>query len=419
MDVRLYPSKLSGIAEIPPSKSITHRAMIAAAFSQGFSEIKNALICEDTIATASALKKLGADITYSENRIQIRGRSSYHPVQRIFDMKESASSLRMMLPIFSCFLDDFIMSGSKKLMERVYTEDLRALTGLTIRLENNQLRVSGLLSETDYYLSGLRTTQLVSGMILALPFMKPKTVIHLNDLDYTNPYLQMTFAACSYFGTEYIISSDNRSLTLKPNTSYHPQDAIIEGDFSNAAFWIAASYLHPGLSVSGINPESIQADRAILDDFSDMGVLLQIAPDCVCYQSGKIGDAVIDISKTPDIGPILASVASLGTGRVVLQGIERLAYKESNRIEAIIDGITRLGGNICTEDNKMIIDGKSSLLGGCTLESYNDHRIAMALAIVSSRAENPVILRDYRCIDKSYPNFFEEYQKLGGKVEVI
>lgn len=419
MNLKIYPSRLSGLVEAPPSKSYTHRVILCASFANGKSIIHNPLICDDTIATISSLKKLGVDMTFYENRILIHGGREFTPERRCFDMRESASSFRVMLPILSCFMDEFTLYGTPRLLERIQVAGLDSLSGLTFRYENNSLKVSGVLNGDRYYLTGDKTTQLISGMILALPFIKSSPKLTCTNIDFHNPYVQMTYQCCRQFGIEYEFSEDMRTMAMVKGSMYQPRELTVEGDFSNGAYWLACAYLHPEVRIGGLNMASIQGDKEIFAFMETMGITYDCQANVFKYQSGKIGNACLDVTKTPDLAPILASVASLGSGRVTLTGTKKLNYKESNRADAICKGISRMGGSIRVFPDEIVIDGVHSLSGGCEVDSCNDHRIAMALSVLGSCCENPIILKDFGCVGKSYPDFFDEFMRLGGKAEVI
>lgn len=418
MNIKIYPSELKGLVEVPPSKSITHRALICAAFSKGRSIIHNPLISEDTIATIKCLQRIGVDIYFYEKYLIIDGKNIFVNPKNLYDTKESASTLRMLLPLFSIFVKNLNFSGTERLIERIFTDDLHSLTGLNIIKEDNILKVSGNLNSKEFILSGQITSQLISGMILALPFLSNSELI-LKDIDFKNPYLELTLDTASKFGLEFNYDYQRNSIKLKEGSTYQPTEIFIEGDFSNGAYWLAASILNPSLRVGNLNPNSIQGDKDFINFLQMMNVNFTYKNHEYKYLSGNIGNSLIDINKTPDLGPILVSIASLGKGKVILSNTKKLFYKESNRALAIADGINKLGGNVLVEEDRIIIEGKDFLEGDVILDSYNDHRIVMALTVISSFSKKPYIIKDFLAVKKSYPNFFEDFQKLGGKVEVL
>lgn len=419
MDLKVYPSELSGFVEAPPSKSLTHRALICAAFSLGQSVIHHPLICEDTQATVKSLQNLGVNLTFYEDRVVVERKQDFMNSKKPFPCHESASTMRMLAPALSAFLSDFAFQGTDYLFERVKKSYRSELKGLKIgRDYKNIVTLSGKLSEKDYYLSGENTSQIITGMILALPFLAVGTVLHLEDITRNNPYVNMTIQVCKKFGVNYRFP-DDQTIIWDEKTGYSPTEISIEDDFSNGAFWLGAACFNPDLRIRASAGGSLQGDVAIFDYLKSLGISFQNVGDDFRYSHGQIGDAALDITETPDLGPILAAVASLGTGTVIIRGIDKLSYKESNRAVSIQDGINRLGGNVKIEKNQMIIQGKAQLEGGCEVDSYNDHRIVMALSILARHCQKPFVIRNFLSVNKSYPNFFDEYQKLGGKVEVV
>ncbi|MGD9604992.1 MAG: 3-phosphoshikimate 1-carboxyvinyltransferase [Bacilli bacterium] len=418
MDLKIYPHNLKGIVEAPPSKSYTHRAIICGSLAKGRSVINNPLICDDTLATINALKAIGTNIVFYETRLEIDGITKVQIPKKPIDCRESASTLRMLLPYFSTINHQWTFTGSEYLIERIQEADLMELKGLKFQKEGKELKIWGNLDQTHYLLGGNITSQFISGMIMVLPFLHPNTTLSLYGVNILNPYVQLTLETCRHFGLEFNFKN-NTDILVKPNSFYKNNVFDVEGDFSNAACWVGASYFNEQLRVGCLNSLSQQGDARIFSFLQEMGVQFKLENCDYSYLSGKIGDAEIDITETPDLGPILAAIASLGTGTVIISGIEKLSYKESNRALSIMDGLNRLGGNVKIVENKMIIQGKPLLEGGVEVDSYNDHRIIMALSILGSRIRLPFIIKNFLPINKSYPNFFDVFQRIGGKFEVV
>ncbi len=418
MDLKIYPQELKGLVEAPPSKSLTHRAIICASFAKGRSRIYNPLICEDTTATINALRAIGVKIIFYEHYIAVEGLVHFIIPKKPIECRESASTLRMLLPIFSLFHNQWSFSGSEYLMSRIMDDDLLELKGIHFQRNRNSIDIKNALSETKYILNGDHTSQFISGMIFALPFLPQNTMLTLTGIDVTHPYIQLTIDTCQKFGISFLFP-DKQSIILEKSASYVANDINIEGDFSNTACWLAAAYLNPNLRVGCLNKDTLQGDARFIHYLEQLSVRFKIVNGDYQYLKGEIGSGEIDISETPDLGPILAAIASLGTGTVIITGIDKLNHKESNRAESIKEGINRLGGDITISENRMIIKGKPILEGNCTVDSFNDHRIVMALAVIANRVKNPYIILNAMSVSKSYPNFFDAYTKLTGKVEFV
>jgi 3-phosphoshikimate 1-carboxyvinyltransferase len=415
MKLVIHPSVLQGHITPPPAKSITHRAFICAAFAGEKSRIHNPLLSSDTTETIEVLKRMGCEFTFFENGVDIDGSRIVPEKHKCFKIPESASTLRMLLPLMLCFYEDVAIKTTPRMLERIQTPDLAAL-GWDFEFLPEKILVRRGEGQKQYFLSTNLTTQWLSGMILALPFLPENTIVSSDHPLLEDPYPHLTIKTAKDFGSEYAINKN--TLSLKKPGSYRGRDYTIEADYSSAVIWLGASYLHPKLSVSDLEPRSCQADAAFFAVMKALGVHYHRKKD-FAYKSGKIRSGSIDISKTPDLFPILVAIASLGEGRVEFRGLEKLQYKESNRIQAMVNGINRLGGNIKMTDAGLIVHGVRELKGGTELETFNDHRIIMAFAILASKCKKPCILDDFTGVQKSYPDFFNEYQRMGGKVEVI
>lgn len=409
MDLKIFPQHLMGTVTVPSSKSYTHRALIAAGLAGGGAVI-NPLIAEDTTATLDVLKRLGVRFTVNPDRILFyAGRQI---PQRMYYAGESASTLRFLLPVIAAFISGFSFQGSRRLLKRVFTEDLTALAGLDFNLASDRLTVRGRLTGTVFRLTGLRTTQLLSGMILALPLLSNARLV-LSDTDIFDPYVAMTLEVGRHFGMKYDLTAD--SVALAGLGGYQPANFTVEGDFSHAANWLAAAYLNPGLKVAGLNRNSRQGDKSFIDFLEKLGLKFLYQNGTYCFQSGKLRGGIVDIGKTPDLGPILAALASVGTDRVIIKSAGRLRRKESNRMTVIAAAVNALGGRIEIAADSIIVDGCGLLPGGVAVSGAGDHRIVMALAAIGSRIRQPYVIKGAASVNKSYPDFFNDFKNAGGK----
>ena len=216
-----------------------------------------------------------------------------------------------------------------------------------------------------------------------------------------------------------VLQKDER-FHIRGNSTYHRDEYMIEGDYSNAAFFLAAAAISgSNITVSDLSNTSVQGDRAILDLLRQFGIKLHIGKDTVTVQGGNLHAIEIDAQDIPDLVPILAVIASFAQGKTRIFNVSRLRIKESDRLEAIADGLSKMGADIKIENDELIIVGHEKLQGGCTISSYGDHRIAMALSIAATCSENSVKILDAECINKSYPNFYQDFNAIGGKTNVF
>lgn len=417
MDIKIFPSNLNGLVKVPSSKSITHRYLICAALSKGKSVIENPLLSDDTLTTIDVLKQLGAKFKIYNDKIVVIGCSKPKFKERTFTILESATTLRLLLPVLMIFSKKITINSTKRLLDRIYTNDLFALEGLDFQRKPHSISISGGFLSKKLILSGKITTQLISGILIALPYLGSDFELKIEDITFDNPYISLTLDAMKRFGVNYEINGN--LVSVKEKTKYQANNYTVEGDFSNGAVWLAASYLHKNVQVGNLNISSIQGDRKIIEYFHQMGVDFEIKDNNLIYKSGILTGNTFDIVETPDLAPILVSIASLASGSVIIKGTEKLSYKESDRKLAIMEVINQLGGNVKLNEDEIIIQGVEELKGDVTVSSYNDHRIVMAAAIMGSVCKKPIVIKNAEAVNKSYPNFFSDLAKLDCKFEVV
>lgn len=407
MKLTLSPAKLNGCITPAPSKSQLHRLIILASLANGESTIRDFELSKDLLATMRAVDTLGARIGIDGNTMHIHGIDPHGVWMKKLpqiDCIESGTTLRFMIPIALAVAGGGVFTGSERLMQRPlepYFEIFRE-QGIRYSLKNNALTVQGQLRPGQYRLPGNVSSQFFSGLLLALPLLSEPSVLIPEGRLESSSYITMTLYALSQFGV-HIPST----MSLPPqyhipaNVIYPAQDLSLEADWSQAAFWYAAAGIGNAVTVTGMSAESLQGDRAILEH----GTMLNAH-----------GDVTIDISDCPDLAPPLAVWGALRNGQLRLTNAARLRLKESDRLSAIAQTLTALGADIREEADSLTIQGKTSLRGGVTVDCYNDHRIAMMLAIAATRCAQPVTLTGTLCVSKSYPNFWKDYKALGGIV---
>lgn len=412
MNITITPGKLSGAVTPPPSKSQAHRLLIAAALAHGESVISNVALSQDIEATLRCLEELGAGFTLDGSTITVRGMgaNAMSPLRRMayphLDCGESGSTLRFLIPIALAVRGGGVFTGQGRLMERPLKPyfDLFDEKGVFHEQRDGVLTVAGLLEPGEYRLPGNVSSQFFTGLLFALPLLNgPSALVPTTPLE-SEGYIQMTLRAMAQFGVELPVT-----LSLPPQ--YHPQgnqtyraaDAAVEADWSQAAFWYAAIALGSPVELEGLNAFSAQGD-------------MQIVPDFLKLQGP--GDVELDVSGCPDLVPPLAAMAALRAGETTrLTNAARLRLKESDRLSSVTAVLTALGGSVEEGPDFLSITGKERLAGGVAVDSFSDHRIAMMAAIAATRCEKPVTITGAECVAKSYPDFWEEYERLGGKLE--
>ena len=416
MTITIIPTKLTGPVTPPPSKSQAHRLLIAAALAHGESVISNVAFSQDIEATLRCLSELGAEFTRSGSTVTVRGMgaSVMSPMRRMayphLDCGESGSTLRFLIPIALAVRGGGIFTGHGRLMERPLKPyfDIFDEKGISYELKDGTLTVAGLLEPGVYRLPGNVSSQFFTGLLFALPLLGgPSALIPTTQLE-SEGYIQMTLQAMAQFGIEM-----PAAMSLPPQ--YHPvgsqtysaADAVVEADWSQAGFWYAAKFLGNDVEITGLNPGSIQGDAVIDVQYAEMG--LSLAP---------AGGLELDVSGCPDLVPPLAVMAALRAGETtILTNAGRLRMKESDRLASVTSVLNALGADVTEGPDCLTIRGKEILPGGVTVDSYSDHRIAMMAAIAATRCEKPVTITGGSCVSKSYPDFWEEYERLGGKIQ--
>ena len=386
MNLTIMPALLSGTVAPPPSKSQAHRYLIAAALAGEGSVIENLADSQDIQATRWCMKTMMT----SCRRIAE------------FNCLESGSTLRFLIPIALALRGGGRFTGHGRLMERPQQPyfDLFDEKGIRYELKNGFLTVEGQLTPGAFRLPGNVSSQFVTGLLYALPLLAGDSRIVLTtDLE-SRSYVDMTLEALSAFGVT-AAWEDSRTLAVPGGQSYIPATVRVEGDWSQAAFWFAAISLGSRLEIEGLQQLSAQGDRVIRDHF------VRLTPP---------GDVDIDLSGCPDLAPPLAAMAVLRRGDTRLLNAGRLRLKESDRLTSITAALGALGASIEEQPDSLIVHGVETLAGGCTVDCWNDHRIAMMTAVAATRCEKPVALLGAECVAKSYPDFWRDYQMLGGEI---
>ena len=425
----IYPSILKGSVQIPSSKSIGHREIICSGLTSGESIVDNISISKDIKATIEGLRNFGAKITeipskfVGRHAFSIQGTGGKINLKNnIIDCKESGSTLRFLIPLGILSNEKIIFTGSGKLVERPldpYFEIFKE-KGIEYRTFNDKinlpLKINGTLKAGEYSIVGNISSQFISGLLFALPHCDGDSCIEITTPLESASYIDLTLNTLKKYGIE-IINENHKKYIIKGNQKYKNINSFVEGDFSQGAFWLVAGAFSE-IKSCGLDILSAQGDKKILEILKNMNVNLKISENEIISSKSETKKTIIDGSDCPDIIPILAVLASVSDGETQIINSQRLRYKECDRLSAIATELNKLGADIKELSDGLIINGKKSLKGG-EVFCWNDHRIAMSLAIVSLKCEEKLILRGTECVEKSYPNFWEDFKSLGGKIEEI
>lgn len=401
MNVKITPGKLTGTIAAIPSKSQAHRLLICAALGQKEARLECAAISQDIAATMDCLNALGAKIQRTDYGFQIEPMQK-KPEKAFLNCRESGSTLRFLLPIVGALgvQATFQMAGRlpKRPLSPLWEEMERMGCKLSWQTENTLL-CQGQLQPGAYEMAGNVSSQFVSGLLLALPLLQASSTLRLTGQVESRPYIALTLDALRQFGVE---------IPEKENIFYIPEKKMfraantlsVEGDWSNGAFWLAAKALGSSVQCTGLNSNSAQGDRAIGD------LLPRLGNGCA-----------VDLSDIPDLAPILAVAATAKPGCTRFIRAARLRLKESDRIASVCALVSGLGGRAEEQEDGFTIWGGS--LAGGTITAAGDHRIAMAAAIAATVCQQPVTILGAEAVEKSYPAFWQDYARLGGKIEVL
>lgn len=394
MDIIIKPTRLRGTIAAIPSKSQAHRLLICAAFA----DRETRLYCPDTNrdieATADCLRALGAEITRDEGGYTVLP-VQFRPATAVLPCHDSGSTLRFLLPVAGALGVDATFQLEGRLPQRPLSplwEEMERMGCTLTRPTECTTRCQGKLNSGVYTISGGVSSQFITGLLLAFPLISGESQLEITGKLESAPYVTMTLKAMEQFG----VMVQNFSVAGNQHFT-SPGTVTVEGDWSNGAFFLAAKALGNNVTVTGLRADSPQGDRAAA------GLLPSLEKKLI-----------IDAADIPDLVPILAVTAACKQG-AVFTNIGRLRLKESDRVASVIGMIEALGGQAQADDTTLTVYG-TGLTGG-TVDARNDHRIAMSAAIAATACREDVIILGAQCVEKSYPRFFEEYRKLGGRYE--
>ncbi|MEA4853516.1 MAG: 3-phosphoshikimate 1-carboxyvinyltransferase [Christensenella sp.] len=412
----ISPSAVNGTITIIPSKSISHRALVCSALAKGTSTIQNIMFSEDIRATANALRDMGfCEYEYSaaDSRCVVHGALG-KVSRREIDCGESGSTLRFLIPLGLDGIER-IFTGKGRLMRRPISgyDKLFARNRVKYWKSEEEITLCGLVEGGEYALRGDVSSQFITGLLFKFPLLFDDSGIHITTELESKPYVEMTRDVQALFGIHSYW--DGNTIEVPGRQGYTAQEIEIEGDYSHAAFFAAAAAISGTVEIKGLRPASRQGDKEIMGILKCMGA--QVVEDEkkteVCKQMLK--PIEVDVSQIPDLVPVLAVLGCAARGKTRIYNAARLRYKESDRLHAITVELEKLGAHITEYQDSLLISGTGSLEGG-TVNSHNDHRIAMALAVASCIAKGDIVIEDAGCVAKSAPRFYEEFKSLGGKV---
>ena len=405
MNVTITPKPLEGTITPPPSKSQAHRALLAAALSGGVSLLSGLAQSQDIAATLSCLRALGTGVEEAgPGALRIHGLGCSIPQAGpfpVFDCGESGSTLRFLIPVALVAAGGGWFTGRGRLLERPQGPYFALFEekGVSYERTGDFLTVQGRLTPGTYALPGDVSSQFVTGLLYALPLLEGDSELVLTTPLESRGYVDMTLDVLRKFGIR--VEETASGFRVPGNQAFQARDLTIEADWSQAAFWYAANFLDGEIDIQGLDHGSAQGDRRIALDY---------------WTLARPGEVELDVSQCPDLVPPLAAIAAGRSGVTRLTHAARLRMKESDRLTAVADVLTALGAEVTEGPDSLTLTGRDTLPGGAVVDSHNDHRIAMMAAVAALACEAPVTVTGAECVAKSYPNFWEDYEKLGGEL---
>lgn len=398
MQVKIQPSIAHGVAQAPPSKSMAHRYLIAAALSEGKSVISNVEYSQDILATIDCLRALGVEIICQEDCITLNSTGQLEPKDILY-CRESGSTLRFLLPLCLLSGTPAVLKGSQRLMERPLTvyEDLCNQYHFAFEKEMDSIKVSGCLKSGEYVVDAGISSQFISGLIFALLKCDGRSVIHLNGKIESRSYIDLTLSALKQFGF-HVNWIDKNRLELIGGKGL-PQTIAVEGDYSNAAFLDALNLINGSVSLVGLNENSLQGDRVYRSYFEQI----------------KNGTPTLSLGDCPDLAPILMAMAAVFNG-ARFTDTARLKIKESDRGAAMAEELKKCSVHVDLFENEIVVYGGTLAKPTAAFDGHNDHRIVMAMAILCIKISGTI--EGAQAVAKSFPRFFEQLKELDIKIEV-
>ncbi len=405
--------KLVGELSPPPSKSVLHRYIIASSLAKGISKIENISFSEDIIATIEAMKKLGAKIEQKDNYLLIDGSDTFKNLNENIeiDCNESGSTLRFLFPLSIVKENKVLFKGRGKLFKRPMTPYFENFEKYKIKhsyIDENAILLEGQLQAGIYEIDGNISSQFITGLLFSLPLLDRESKIIINGKLESSNYIDISLDCLSKFGIK-IINNSHQEFVIEGNQSYRAGNYRTEADYSQAAFFLVANAIGSNIKINDLSENSLQGDKKIIDFISEID-----------KWSSK-DTLVLDGSETPDIIPILSLKAAVSGKKIEIVNVERLRIKESDRLKATVEELSKLNFDLIEKKDSILINSREALKANknekiVSLSVHSDHRIAMMIAIATTCYDGEILLDNLDCVKKSYPNFWEVFLSLGGKI---
>lgn len=423
MYITIHPSTMSGTVTAPPSKSYSHRAIILAALAKGVSRISNYLDSDDINVTIDALRALGVPITKTKSTLIVNGTAGILPKQDTpihLDFNHSGTSLRLVTAVAALSPNEIVLDGSKRLRKRPIKDLVEALSllGLSYEYHAKQgflpMKIhGGKLSAKNVLINGSVSSQFISAILIIAPLVGPMTITVSGALK-SRPYIDMTLDMIKTFGG-LVKNTGYRSFIIEAKHQYASCTYHVEGDFSSASYlFAAAAVCGTTITVGGLNHDSPQADRSILDIVESMGCRVKKGESKISVTGAPLRGITVDMSNSPDIVQTVAAIAPYATTTTTITNISHLKYKESDRIYDTLTELKKMNVDIAATCDSITINPSKPV--GTSIDTHADHRMAMMASIVALRASGKTTIQNADVVTKSYPGFFEDIESLGATI---
>lgn len=421
MNITIRPAPLAGTVRVPSSKSMTHREIIAAALAKGETKVTGVTWSEDIEATVRILSLFGAAIEKKEGKegitLSIRGGLAKQEGLLYADAGESGSTLRFLIPLGLSSGNHVVYTGRGRLSERPLTPyyDMFDRKQISYYTQGGlPLEVRGTLPGGAYELPGDMSSQFFTGLLFALPLADEDSTLRSTTPLESKSYVDMTLDTLSRHGIT-IREKEEGLYEIPGRQRYQTGTFAVEGDYSQAAFWLTAALAGGTIALTGLSDTSLQGDRAIVTLLKDMGGHIEKKEGRLLAEKSSLHGITMDAENVPDLVPAFAALAAVSEGVTEIIHAGRVRLKECDRLHAMAVELNKLGASVEEKPEGLVIRGKPFLSGG-TVSSWNDHRIAMALASITPKLTGPLTIEGAESVKKSYPRFWEDFRKVGGKI---
>jgi 3-phosphoshikimate 1-carboxyvinyltransferase len=415
-------ARVAATISIPGSKSVTHRALIVAGLAEGESRLHKFLECEDTVHTMLALRHMGVNLSGAGDTVIVRGTGGmFAPgaeAKEIF-LGNSGTSFRLLLAVFALARGRFLLSGTPRMHRRPVGDLVAALKSLGVDVSCTEvegfppvaLRAAGIRGGR-VQMPGSRSSQFISALLLAAPYAEKGIEIEVTGNLVSRPYVDLTVEAMERFGIS-VVREGYHYFRVIPGRAYQARDYVIEGDVSSASyFWAAAAVTGGSVTTTNVYPDTThQGDIGFLSILEQMGCTIERGPDRVAVRGGRLTGVEVDLGRMPDMVPTLAAIAAFAEGDTAIRNVAHLRDKESDRLRAVALEWRRLGIAVKELADGLVIPG-GTRPSGAVVDPHDDHRLAMALAVLGLRTPG-VKIREEQCVSKSFPDFWKHWDGLG------